>query len=259
MLSNIDPGEAVLAIIGLHAVIQNEIPRWTLEKQRELDKLRDEIQELADEAIQGKIELRPLKREKDYDTLLAKIKEPLSPERIRAIQFRFPDSADEIVSYFIVVLQNSWAHLGEIFPVSEYLTFMGPKNLTPTGDKTWQFFNKLLVLNDPRDVFMLISSGAMLKSQAEVVKEFFPTLSQAITDSLYAAIAKTKAEDEGFLMPSQTSTGLANWLGRRTVDYDPNPAKSTAPKNSLPQKQASPGAAVSLSPSERVTEAGANR
>src|SRR4029079_18093690 len=153
------------------------------------------------------------------------------------IQSKFPTPFDELSSEFIVTLQNTWNHLKSIFPASEYRSFTGAKNLTPTGDKTWAFFSKLLVLNDPRKVFMLISSGAMSKAWARTVKEFFPTMSEAITETLYAAIsAKTIETDGKFRMAQRTQDGLNNWLDRRNVDYAPappaqiNPADQNKPK-----------------------------
>jgi hypothetical protein len=253
----INGGEKALAIVGLYSVIERDFPRWTQEKQNEFDKFDDEIQELADKCIRGKIALNELKVLSNYDKTLEKIKTPISSADRRAIQYKFPQTADELASEFVVTLDNVWSHLAEIFPVSEYLTFLGPKNLTPTGDKTWEFFNKLLVLNDPRDVYMLISSGAMLKSQAAMVKEFYPTMSADITKSLYAAVAKVRAErGDNYLMPVNVSLGLGNWLERRTVEYDPNPTEPVKPTNSLSKNGPAPQAAVSLSPSERITQAG---
>lgn len=257
MIPPINDGEKALAILGMYKVIDREIERWTLDKQREFDKFQDEIQELADKCVAGKLPLKPLKKYGKYDSLLERIKQPLTDEDIAHMQFKFADPKDELAAQFIVYVQNVWNHLSEIFPVSEYRTFMGPQNLTPTGDKTWEFFSKLLVLNDPRNVYMLISSGAMLKSWSQTIQEFYPTLSKAITETLYAALTKRRAEAEekkvAFMIPPGTSFGLSNWLGRRSVDYDPNPEKASPAQNN-PGSAPSPGVTSSLSPSERVTQ-----
>jgi hypothetical protein len=252
----IQRGEIAEAIIGVSNIINGNIPRWTLEKMREFDKFGEKLNELATECVQGKIDRTPIPREHDYPKTLEILSKAISEETIANIQSKFPQPFDDLASEFIVTLQNTWNHLSTIFPVSEYKDFTGVKNLLPTGDKTTAFFLKLMVLNDPLLAYMLISSGAMLKSQAEVVQEFYPTLSKAITDSLYAAIGLLSSGDKPFRMPERTKLGLNNWLGRRSVAYDPKPPAQVRPAPADSSK-ASPAAAVSLSPSQKVTEGGA--
>lgn len=252
---DIQRGEIILSIVGISSVINGQIPRWTLDKMREFDNFKTKIDELAADSISGSIKLGTLPREHNYEETLGRIKAGMKQSDYDAVYYKFPEQFHQMAADFIVTLQNSWAHLAEIFPISEYLTFMGPVNLTPTGEKTWEFFNKLLVLNNPLSVYMLISSGAMLPSQAEAVKEFFPTLSENITQSLYAAIATKKATDgDKFRMPERVSWGLANWLGRRTVDYDPNPQPMPAPTNGLPKTSPAGASEVALSPTQRITD-----
>lgn len=252
----IQQGEKALAIIGISNVINGKVPRWTLDRMKEFDDFETEIVSLAQQAIQGNIKLGPLKREHDYSFLLERLSAALPEKDIREIQSKFPTPFDDLSSEFIVTLQNTWNHLKSIFPASEYRSFTGAKNLTPTGDKTWAFFSKLLVLNDPRKAFMLISSGAMSKAWAKTVQEFFPTLSEAITEALYAAISAKVIETDGkFRMPQRTQDGLNNWLGRRNVDFEPAPPPTVNPAAENKPK-AGGAAAVALSPTQRITDGG---
>jgi len=254
-MGEIQQGEIALAMIGVSNVIEKKVPRWTLEKMREFDKIAETLAEQAAKCVGGDIELAPLPIDHDYYQALDRLSKPLPQEDIAATQDKFPQAFDQLSSEFIVTLQNTWNHLKTIFPISEYLEFSGPKNLLPTGDKTWRFFNKLRVLNNPLSVYMLISSGALLKEQAKAVQEFFPTLSQAITDSIYAAIEAKTLENPKFKMPERTKLGLNNWLGRRSVAYDPAPPPQVNPA-ATQKLNAGGGAEVSLSPTQKITDGG---
>jgi hypothetical protein len=128
--------------------------------------------------------------------------------------------------------------LKSIFPTSEYITFAGPKNMTPADDKVFEFFNELLVINDPLSVFRLMAGAALLPEQAQVVQAFFPTLSANIKAAIYSQITARLTDRPNYQLPIRAETGFATWLGRRTVDYNPQPAQ--------PSKAADPAAATKL-------------
>ncbi len=260
-------GEATAAVIGLSRVIKNDVPRWTKQRNDEANGLQKTIEDLALQVMSTSTKLKPLKREHDYKEIAARLSVPATPAEIAGIMEKFPEEEADRAGEFLVFIQNAFAHLREIFPVSEFRTFTGPKNMLPTGDKTWGFFNQLLVLNDPvHAVFNLIGGGAMLRSQSKVVREFFPTIAETIDSSIYAAISAKTAEmttadgTSSFRIPPRASVGLSAWLQRRTLEHNPNPKPPIAPPTGAPPKSGNGAAAsANLSPSERVTHGAEDR
>lgn len=252
----LDPGEVALAIVGISAIIDDEMPRWTLERQRELEKYEDTIIEMTDKAVKG---TKPpkIKRKHDYRKTLDRLSRPLPQSGIDKIVRAFPADQADLAGEFLAFVQNIWQHLKEIFPISEYTTLLGSKNLQPTGDKTWQFFNRLSVLNDPLVAIQMIGSGSMLKGEAKVFKEFFPSISQTITTEIYNSISRAtaKAPAKGYRLPERPKVGLQNWLDRRSVDYSPSKPPMPTPTTDARESSQGKKPALELSPTETITDA----
>jgi hypothetical protein len=268
----IHEGEAALAIIGLSPVLKGEVPRWTLARQRELEKLPQTIEDLADKLVNGKLKSKPIARKHDYDKILERLRdlksEGMKQGEVREILSKFPHESDDVATSFLMFAQNALAHLTEIFPVTEFRGFMGAKNTLPTADKVWKFFLQLSTLDDPLSIFNWIGGATILRSQAKMAREFYPTLTAAFDEAIYEAIARKaasgKTDKDGRpldppRLPILVTTGLDAWLDRRSVDYNPEAAKAPlgrpeSPK--VPQNSSSLARApVSLSRSDQVTAA----
>jgi hypothetical protein len=96
-----------------------------------------------------------------------------------------------------------------------------------------------------------MGSGALLRSQAQVVRQFYPTLSARIDEAVYAAVAAkaaAKTNPASYQLPPRAALGVATWLGRRIVDHDPKPTPPIMPNvqrptnriNRLPDLQKTP-------------------
>lgn len=251
----IDQGEAILAIVGLSNALQGEVPRWTQARQRELDKLDKEIADLATDLIDGKIHAKPVPVPDNYDFFLELLREPISHEDLRTIVNIMPD--EETAIAFIGAIQNAFAHLKEIFPVSEHFSFMGVENIKPSVDVEYKFYQQLSTLDDPKGMFNSIGSGGMLRSQTKVMRMFYPSMSNAIDQAIYDAIAVKKRSNPLYRLPEVIETGLANWMDRRTIDHESRPMPAVVPPHV--KTGGRPNVAVSLSPSERITDGGMTR
>lgn len=218
----IDPGEAALVVIGLSNVLKRDVPKIGVEKLREIGRVGKDVSAKARDLVAGKLRGKPIPREHSYRALLDRLSRNMSPEEIQGLVDRFPPEASAVSGPFLLVVQQAVAHLKQIFPTSEYVTFTGPRSMTPPDDAVFEFFNRLLVLNAPLVVFDLMASGALLPSQALAVQEFFPTLSKAIKSAVYDAVTKAKAAKASYRLPSRVTVGLDAWLGNPTTDYQPN-------------------------------------
>lgn len=256
----INPGESALAILGISNVIkgEKEVPRWTKQRQSEAAKMPKTIADLAREVCTTSIKLKPIKRDHDYRTTMERLRVGVPPAEIQKMVDKFPDDEHDTALAFVVTAGNAMTHLKEIFPVSELDTFTGPKNILPSNEAVAAFFLQLAVLNDPLCVFNLIGCGAMLRSQSKTVREFFPSIADEIDSAFYSTIAELGAADDKFRLPPRARVGLENWLQRRVVDHDPDPAP---PINPAAMRKPGPSAtaAAELSPSQRVQNGGTTK
>lgn len=250
----INPGELALASIGVSALIDGPPPKMGQGRRDEAEAIGRDIPRRARELVADEAMKRtPTPRAHSYKALLdrfaRKLDEPLlAAHETQALVDAFPAEASEMSGAFSMVAQAALEKLRTLFPMSEYRSFTGPKNLPPDDVKVWKFFNQLEVLNDPMRVFPLIATGALLKSQAQAVREVYPTLSQDIDAAIYAAIAKKGAETNGkYKLPPRAEMGVATWMGRRVVPYQPPkpapppggaPAPSAAGSTNLPEAMA---------------------
>ena len=82
--------------------------------------------------------------------------------------------------------------------------------------------------------------------------QFFPTIAPNITADLYGAIAKESAlHGQSWKLPPRVAVGVANWLGRRTVEYQPAP-----PPRIVPGMKRPPGALADLSAQRPTAQPG---
>lgn len=251
----INPGELALACIGLSPIIKGEMPKVGLGRLNDMGNIPNEITKLAGKLADGELTYQPYAHEHSYKTLLARLSSPLAQHEVADLVGKFHIEAGDVATAFAVAAQQALSDLKAIFPVSVYKTYAGPKNIEPNADVVFQFLNRLDVVNDPLRVFPLIATGAILKSQVEIVREVYPTLSKAIDDAIAAAVAKRRASGSQinpYQLPPRAETGVAKWQGRKAEFRPPKPnppAPTTDEKSQMaklkttgPQKEIAPSA-----------------
>lgn len=246
---SVNPGELALATIGVSAIIDGNVPKMGIERQREALSIPNKLVKLAGDVVDGEIKRPPMPRAHSYRKLLDHFataldqeSKALKPQHIQALIDAFPHDASDMSGAFVLCAQAALQHLQKLFPMSVYSTFTGPQNLTPDDVSVWTFFSQLEVLNDPLLVFPLIATGALLKSQVLGMREIYPTLSDEIDTAVNGAIAKESAKSitaagvVRFRLPPRAELGVATWLGRRTVPHqakkpDAGPQTPTGPQS----------------------------
>ncbi len=229
MTTQINTSEAALAVIGISNVIDGEVPRVGVERAKAIQRYGDDVDQRAQALASGRAKQVKVPRAHDYRELLDRLSRHVTADELQTLAAKFPEELSPMVGPFLIFVRDALEHLRAMFPTSSYTTFTGPKTMVPPDTAVFDFFNRLMVLNDPLVVFDLMGSGALLHSQARAVREFFPTLSARIDEALYAAVAAKKTERESYQLPPRAAVGVAAWLGRRTVDYDPQPAPQILP------------------------------
>jgi hypothetical protein len=226
--STINPGELALASIGLSPIIRGDMPKIGLGRLNDMGNIPKEIARLAGKIADGELTYQPYAHEHSYKKLLERISSPLLQHEIDELIGKFHAEAGDIATAFSVAVQEALRDLKAIFPISVYRTFAGPKNIEPNADIVFQFLNRLDVVNDPLRVMPLIATGAILKSQAEIVRQVYPTLSAEIDSQIYAAVTKRRAEKQSYQLPPRAEIGVAKWQGQKAPYRPPAPKPPAA-------------------------------
>ena len=134
-----------------------------------------------------------------------------------------------------VTVQQVMTHLDAIFPTSEYVTFTGPKTMTPPQDAVAA--RVLPAADGPErpDAGLLQpegDGGKLLRSQVATVTQFFPTIAPNITADLYGAIAKESAPAWAVVQAAFAGRrlGWPTGSGRRARSSDHGAAAPDRPK-----------------------------
>lgn len=252
--ATISPGELALASIGLSCIIRGDMPKVGLGRLNDMGNIPKEITRLAGKLADGELTYQPYAHEHSYKTLLARITDPLKQHEVDDLIAKFHVEAGDIATSFAVAVQQALADLKAIFPVSVYKTYAGPKNIEPNADVVFQFLNRLDVINDPLRVFPLIATGAILKTQVEIVREVYPTLSREIDTQIAAAVTKRRAassQANPYQLPPRAEIGVAKWQGRKAEfrPPKPNPPAPTQDEKSQMAKLKTTGPQKEIAPS----------
>ncbi len=238
----IEVGEATLAVVGLTNVLKGDMPRIGVEKQREIIGLNKKIDGLAADFVYDRLPKKlSMPRPFTYRTLLEKFTKPIPADTMAKITAKFPADAMDTALSFKSTLTQAYAHVSESLPVADYDTYLGPKRIMPTSDKTFEFFNKLWVIDDPLICFQLMQCGALIPEQVAAVIEFFPSLHNYMKKAtLDALVARNHREATFVNLPPRADRGLATFKQQRIVPYGVNihelsPEKTAGP-SPLPPK-----------------------
>jgi hypothetical protein len=258
-MTSTNPGELALATIGVSAIIDGEIPRMGIERQRAAYSIPGKLPRLAADVLDDTIKRPPMPRPHSYRKLLDHFAKGLQPHQIQSLVEAFPHDASAMSGAFLITAQQALQHLQQLFPMSVYSTFTGPTNLTPDDVSVWRFFSQLEVLDDPMRVFPLMACGAILRSQVLAMREIYPTLSEAIDGALYETIAKKSATGpqtgpKKFRLPPRAELGVAQWLGRRIMSHV-QPAEKTQDSGQPAANSAKPANALNTGNQRAVNNA----
>jgi hypothetical protein len=220
----IEVGEATLATIGLTKVLTGGMPRVGVGVQKEILGLGKRIDDLATDFVYDRLPRnlsmpRPFTYRKLLDTFLA----PVPQSVVTDIMRKFPPDATDIALSFQSTLTNVFAHLKDIVPVANYDTYLGPKKIQPTSDKTYEFFLQYWLLDDPLAIFRLMQCGALQPDQVTTFKEFYPSVYEHMKGSILSALVARNLREPSFMnLPPRADRGLATFKMQRVVPYGVN-------------------------------------
>jgi hypothetical protein len=216
---SLDPAETLLAIVGISSIVKEEpMPKVGVGMAEQIAAYPNKIATLARALVAGSIEQPEFPRVHDYRKTLDRMSRGLTPKELASIVGAFDQSEATLAGMFAMKVKEVFQQLKAIFPVADYNTFAGPTQLVPDSDKVWQFFLQLQVLNDPLMSVPLIAAGAILDPQVAVMKQFFPSISKSIDDSIYAASVAARAQKTSYRLPAASEMGVNTWHGLPMIE-----------------------------------------
>lgn len=247
-----------MAVVGLGPALGDDMERVTAGALLEAARLPVEIAALAKKCVCGEMPGHRIRaRAYSWKKLHDHTSKPLPAHVLQSIQDAFPRTQGELAGLYQTQIQNVHGYLASALPVQELHTFTGPKFYEPDDLSTFEFYNNLNLLKEPLGVFRLIANAAILEDQKEPYKHVYPTISAAVTQALWDALAVEAAADDGYVIPVIVERGLGIWLDRRTVVFDPEHGKpGPAPPDKLRPVKKGPGLATSNQRATNVTNPG---
>ena len=246
LTTEINKGEAALAVIGMKAVLSREIERITAPQKRDMNDygrvIEKRIKELFNEEVKCTWPLPP-----SYKSMLKQTSEKVELSQIEQMISPLPS---EVQMEFTTIAGKVYVALQALLPKRSSITLSGNTQLTIDDPTYLSFYNIFRVLDDPLQVIELASCGALLKSQCESVRSIYPTISAAIDEAIQNDVTNRKHD-----IPHVVEYGLSTWLNIPVfvgdysslyVDANKQQNKQQNPSES----QLSPESATSITASE---------
>ena len=209
--------ELLLMIVGIDAVISRAVEKVGKGKLREMAAIPKEIQTLARKMVNG--ELTPVISLSDFNwrQAVTELAAGWDVEQIIETCKQFPSDLQAAASALVIKSQDLIKQLSVGLPLDEYQTIAGSKKLVPADAKIFKFASVLEVIRNPLLVFSLMAAGALLKLQANAVRQTYPTLSAAIDAAIIQATMAAKADKKSFELPPRAEYGVRAWFGNSPI------------------------------------------
>lgn len=255
----LDPAEALLATVGLTAVLTGNMPLVGVMLQRKsmaiTSKLKKQAKDLVAHELPKKLDMP---RHIPYKTGLRLFSQPLSEQLIENIIGRFPHTLHDQAIQFISLVSQVHHRLSQLFPTQDYQTALGPIKIEPPSDQTWKFYSQYWISDDPLITFQLMQSGALLPDQVAALQNAYSTLYENMKSSLLDALVQDKGTSDMLKISPSLNRAVTTFLGNKVVPYGSNkhlvtpdmvnpqanqPVTNSTPNSSLEspgQKAASP-------------------
>jgi hypothetical protein len=232
----ISPPEAALAVIGIRPIISRAVERIRVSTLREIDSLPRAITTAARAVVRGErfdatVGTADSKR---YRAMLKDFARGYDYQQVEDMVDMFPAEFKALGTGLVVLASQVVQGLSAMYPSSSYQTVTGSVNLVPPEPKLWAFARVLDLLDQPMNVFSLIATGALLRSQTRAFRMAYPTIGRAIDAALVDEIRKAKVDKVSFRLPMLAETGMCSWM-----DMSPPGADAS----SLAQNHAAAGTA----------------
>lgn len=215
----IDPGEIIIAVLGVRRTIERKHRRMT---QAEIGLIGDfslKLSRLAMKLCNGTLPEKDELPPTEYYKLLDDLSIPFDEGVIEDVLNSMPRNAEAQMSA-LAVSKKIYDLLSIVLPKSVYQSMTSSVNLAISAPQWWEFQEAFELLDKPLTVFNDIATGEILPSQVTCMRECYPTVSGAIDGAIRNATATALGRDKNFELPEHTEFGVANWF-KSPIDVAP--------------------------------------
>jgi hypothetical protein len=195
---DLDPGEAVAAIVGIRPLLTKAFERITAPQWEEIGKLDKTIYSLARDLAREKLD-RSSFPAIDYDQYLDALSSDVDQAQVRSIVAQFPIEFHDATTAYLGQVAKTLRFLRGKFPVSTFKTLFGTQNLEPSVTDIFAFEDLLEVVDRPLAVFELVDSGRLTSDIALALMQLYPSIYAKVVGDIVVRCATEKAaEGEDF-------------------------------------------------------------
>ncbi len=228
----ISPVELMLASVGIRAIISRQVEKITKTQLDEMVRLPSAVLRMSRQIVSGQ-EFESTFGHDSYRDLLVDLAKGWDPEQVEQMMDQVPTEYHTVAQALIVKAGELIKQMDAEYPVSKYITMSGETRLATSDAKSFQFLSVLECIDHPLVMFELMSTGALLQTQAQAVREVYPSLSEAIDTCLIDSITRARAAKASFQLPQKAERGIRAWFGK-----GPIPLKSMARAQDVAKIQA---------------------
>lgn len=180
----IDPGERILAVVGVRPLLTEEVERITRPMWDEINSLEFRVHRLAQQLARGELEADDTYPAVDYEPFLDAFASPPDPDQVAEMLDDVPFAA---CVPFLGTAAKAYNYLRDHFPISVERTVFGATNLPPSSLALGAFEDLLEVLDRPLAVFSMIAEGRFTSRQAAALNAVYPTLYAEVATAIVTA------------------------------------------------------------------------
>lgn len=239
--ANIDPAEAILAVVGIRPLLTDEVERITRPMWNEISRLDRTIHEQARALADGNLDRSKAYPQVDYETTLKSFSAPPKPAQIEAMLRDIPAGQD---LPFLAAAARAYNYLRGLYPICVERTVFGANQLEPGEFALGAFEDLLQVVDQPLSVFGMIESGRFTTKQAAAMQAVYPTLYPEIAIEVVGACMAKKGDQPSW--DPEFGRGISVLLGVPGIDpglraaleaTKPQPAANPPPQGQPPKSQ----------------------
>jgi hypothetical protein len=205
--------ESLLLGVGIDAVISRKVEKFNKARFRRAAKLPSDIARLSRKLVRGELEPSIPSGDFEWRQAVSELAAGWDPEQIIQMLNKFPPRYQAAASALVIKSMALIKELSAGLPLQKYQTFAGSANLIPADAHIFKFETVLAVIRDPLVVFPLMAGGALLKIQANAVRQTYPTISAVIDAAIFQATASAKAAKKSFELTERVEKGVRAWMG----------------------------------------------
>lgn len=232
----IDPGEAILAVIGVRPLLSKAIERIRAPQWHAIARLDRDIHRHAGDLVRGNLDRATAYPEVDYVPTLKAFSRPPDPAQIEAMLQDIPDVAD---MPFLSTAARAYNFLRGEYPIAVERTAFGVNQLEPGDFALGMFEDMLEVIDRPLSVFGMVESGRLTTKQAAAMQAVYPTLYPEIVTEVVGACMQHKGDHPDW--DPEFGRGISVLLGVPGIDPGLRAAlQAPPPEAQKPQPQQMP-------------------